>query len=550
MKSQFHALLVLLCCLFPLALSSQTSYVEYAPNQLIVQFSPQKAHPAASPFDRPVLRALNRRYGLQSTRLTGNRQNRNTYLLQFSGKPEVPELAQAYAATGYFEYVEPNYRGYGGGQAMSPPIQPSDAYYSRQWSFDNTGAFNLSPSTQDADIDMDLALDIERGSPGVTVAILDSGVKLDHPEFNGRIWSNVSDPFNGQDDDQNGYVDDTRGWDFAYEDNDPADDFGHGTNVAGIIGANGNNNIGYAGIDWNCRLMILKILDDSNFGLYSWWADAIYYAVDHGAQIINMSVGGTSNSNLLREAVAYAHQNGVTIVACMMNTNSDQPYYPAAFEQTIAVGATDPDDRRTAPFFWDAGSGSNYGSHLDLIAPGNYIYGLHYRSNTNYNTYWGGTSQAAPHVAGVAALLLAQSPGRTPEELREILTGTAEDGVGSEEEDSPGWDPYYGHGRLNAFRALQQTISTEGFHPASFFIYPNPLGSQPLTLQYRENKQRSVTLELFNALGRRVFNRQMDIHPGDLNIDLPALPTGVYQLLISDDEAQYGEKLVITKERP
>ena len=189
--------------------------------------------------------------------------------------------------------------------------------------------------------------------------------------------------------------------------------------------------------------MIGKILDENNSGYYSWWTDAIYYAVDNGAKVINMSVGGSGFSSSMKDAIDYAYNNGVTVVACMMNENNNTTFYPAGYQNTIAVGATNPNDERSAPFFWSTTSGSNYGNHIDVVAPGNYIYGLNYQSDTNYNSYWGGTSQAAPLVTGLSSLLLAQDADKTPDDIRSIIRNTAEDQVGNVSEDISGFDIYY-----------------------------------------------------------------------------------------------------------
>ena len=223
--------------------------------------------------------------------------------------------------------------------------------------------------------------------------------------------------------------------------------------------------------------MICKILDQNNSGLYSWWAEAIYYAVDHGAKVINMSVGGPSFSNTMQTAINYAYNNGVTVVACMMNENNNVTYYPAGYQNTIAVGSTNPNDERSAPFFWSASSGSNYGSHIDVVAPGNYIYGLNYLSNTNYNSYWGGTSQATPLVTGLSSLLLAQDSNRSPDDIRTIIRNTAEDQVGNMSEDMLGFDNYYGYGRINAYQALSQfqvNTNEANFDDLKLSIFPNP----------------------------------------------------------------------------
>jgi subtilisin family serine protease len=380
--------------------------------------------------------------------VSGKKESKSYYTIQFSSSTNLEQVIEEYINSGLVEYAEHDQVGTGGGT-------PNDQYFSRQWSLSNNGTFPLSTAIPGADIQMKSAWDIEQGDTNIVVAIIDSGNKLDHPEFAGRIWTNKNEiPNNSIDDDLNGYVDDFFAWDFVNLDNMPSDDLGHGTCVAGIVGANANNSIGYAGVDWKCKLMNLKVLNSSNSGLYSWFSDAIYYAVNNGAKVINMSLGGSSVSTTLQNAVTYALDNGVTIVACMMNTNSSVIYYPAAYPGVIAVGSTNPNDKRTAPFFWSTSSGSNYGNHISVVAPGNYIYALNHLSNTNYNGYWGGTSQAAPHVAGLASLLLSQNNSRTPAQIKAIIESSAEDTVGDPIEDVVGWDRYYGYGRINAYKAL------------------------------------------------------------------------------------------------
>lgn len=341
-------------------------------------------------------------------------------------------------------------------EALKLPLKltlPNDTFAARQWYIQNPGNFTQSFAREGADIGLLQAWEIEDGDSLVVVAVLDGGADIYHPDLKNRIWRNPNEiPFNNIDDDLNGYVDDTTGWDFVSGDNFPEDETGHGTNVAGIIGAEANNGIGYAGIDKHSRLMICKITDQNGNGKYKDWAEAIYYAVNNGARVINMSVGGITPSKQLTAAVEYALANNVVVVSSMMNTNTMQSYYPAAISGVIAVGATNPDDSRAEPFFWSQESGSNYGNHISVVAPGNYIYGL---SNKGDNYYWGGTSQAAPMVAGLAALLVAQDMSRTPAEIKHIIEITADDQVGDPAQDAEGWDMYYGFGRINAYKALQ-----------------------------------------------------------------------------------------------
>ena len=393
---------------------------------------------------------------------------------------------------------------------------------------------------------MELGWDIEQGDQSIIVAILDYGIKLDHPEFSGRLWTNPNETLNGIDDDNNGYIDDINGWDFANNDDDPTDDHGHGTNVTGIIGANSNNNLGYSGIDWNCKLMIGKILDENNSGYYSWWTDAIYYAVDNGAKVINMSVGGSGFSSSMKDAIDYAYNNGVTVVACMMNENNNTIFYPAGYQNTIAVGATNPNDERSAPFFWSTTSGSNYGNHIDVVAPGNYIYGLNYQSDTNYNFYWGGTSQAAPLVTGLSSLLLAQDTDKTPDDIRSIIRNTAEDQVGNVSEDISGFDIYYGYGRINAYQALLQSSLSinEITNPINLSISPNPLS----TFATVNSALKFNTVLIHNILGVEVLKIDNSSQQNSLKIDFSNLERGVYLAsLLNDNKTVLASKKIIKK---
>ena len=334
---------------------------------------------------------------------------------------------------------------------------PNDEMFYRQWYLQNSGSVAPSsgggPAKVGADIKILSAWEIENGNENVIVAILDSGIKDDHPDLRNRIWINKNEiPDNGIDDDNNGYIDDVRGWDFAYDDRKPDDGFGHGTNIATVIGANVNNSIGFAGIDEKCKMMNCKNLNSDNSGEYGWWAESIKYAVDNGAKIINMSEGGDDYSKVLKTAIDYAVESDVLITAAMMNKGDGRDYYPASYKGVFAVGATDTDDKRCRKFSW--GGGSCWGKHISVVAPGNKIYGLDYESNTNYEVYWSGTSQSTAIVSGIASLLLAQDISRSGEDLKRIIRNSSKDLVGDPKEDSPGWDKYYGFGRVDGYAAL------------------------------------------------------------------------------------------------
>ena len=504
-------------------------------NELVVQFKVNEKPKSSEvlklqKFNNPEIRSLNKSNKIKSIKLTGNKKEKDTYILALDSSKSLEELIKDYKKTGLFEYVEPNYVGSGHGFQNTP----NDAYFNRQWSHYNDGTFSASNATSDADIDTDLAWDITQGDPNLIVAILDSGAKLDHPEFSGRIWVNTNESEDGSDTDSNNFVDDINGWDFVNNDNDPADDHGHGTNVGGIALASGNNNVGYAGVNWNSKIMICKILDDKNSGYYSWWADAVYYAVDNGASVINMSVGGNGSSTLLEDAVNYAYNNNVPVVVSTGNQNS-VIQYPAQYANAFAIGSTNPDDTRSVPFFWSETSGSNYGPELDFVAPGNYMYGLSYSSNTNYNYYWGGTSQAAPHVAGLISLLLSVDSNLTVDEIRTILEETSEDEVG-DSEDTAGWDQYYGHGRINAFQALtHSSLSIDKFKDTNknLIVYPNPTASgSNLKILNLVNGENVITI--YNMIGQKIYKKSHSALDNSATINLPELTTGNYILRINN----------------
>jgi thermitase len=506
--------------------------------QLIVQFKEDKkpksnAVLTLQKFENADIRLLNKSNKIQSIKQTGNKKKKNTYVLKLDSSKPIEELIELYKKTGLFEYVEPNFVGNGHGYRFQSA--PNDAYYERQWSHDNDGTFPLSNATTGADIDTDLAWDITQGDPNLIVAILDSGAKLEHPEFSGRIWINNNENQNSADTDSNNYIDDIHGWDFVNNDNDPTDDHGHGTNVTGIALASGNNSIGYAGVNWNSKIMICKILDANNVGYYSWWAEAIYYAVDNGASVINMSAGGTNASNTLKNAVDYAHRNNVSIVVSVGNQNA-AIQYPANYSNAFAIGSTNPDDTRSVPFFWSTTSGSNYGDELDFVGPGNFIYGLSYLSNTNYDYYWGGSSQAAPLVTGLISLLLSVKPDLTIPEIRTILERSSEDQVG-DAEDTSGWDPYYGHGRINAYNALTDgTLNVFTFenNTKDILVYPNPTASGS-NLKICNLIDDAHTIHIHNMIGQNIYSSSISTINNATTIALPELNPGTYVLKIMNN---------------
>ncbi len=297
----------------------------------------------------------------------------------------------------------------------------------------------------------------------VVVAVIDSGLDWNHKDFAWEnIWQNPGEiPDNGIDDDGNGYVDDAIGWDFFHGSNKPWDYDGHGTFVTGIIAATQNNVTGIAGINPHAKIMVLKALNSFGHTRASFIAEAVLYAANHGAQVINLSVGGKNRTRAEEQAISYALSKGIVVVVAAGNEGTDvADFGPASLEGVITVTATDPNDKR-AMF-------ANWGSGIDIAAPGVDILSLRGRRTdlmrdlpgTDYqpdSAFVGsdkryfrasGTSFAAPIVAGTASLLISKNPNLRAEQVKRILLHSAKD------IETPGIDQLTGYGLLDAKAAL------------------------------------------------------------------------------------------------
>ncbi|MCU0500542.1 MAG: S8 family serine peptidase [Anaerolineae bacterium] len=289
-------------------------------------------------------------------------------------------------------------------------------------------------------LEMPAAWDFTTGRPEVVIAILDTGVYLGHPDLAANIWTNPLEiPDNGIDDDGNGFIDDVHGWNFAGNNNAVADDHGHGTHVAGIAAARINNMTGIAGMAGRTSIMPVKVFypPPNVLGTYEDLIRAMIYAADNGARVINMSLGASSYSRGEEAAVDYAWNHGAIVVAAAGNTGRNTYHYPAAHPNAIAVAATDASDNR-AGF-------STYGDFVDVAAPGASIYSTLMSGSYGYMS---GTSMASPHVAGMAGLIFSLNPQLTNAQVRELIEKNVDD-LGA-----TGWDPYFGHGRINARKSL------------------------------------------------------------------------------------------------
>ena len=377
--------------------------------------------------------ALAEREGLELAELRNG--DRLAVLVDASARAreDVVALLDADEATAY---AEP--------QFIYHPSRQVNDFGDYMWGLNNTG---IAGGTQGADTDAFAAWDLATGA-GVVVAVIDTGVDVTHPDLVPNLWTNPGEiPNNGVDDDGNGYVDDVNGYDFVHRDADPDDNEAHGTHVAGSVAARGDDGYGVPGLAFEAKIMSLKFMDRGWGGTASAAAEAINYAVNNGADIINASWGGAGQSYAIRNAINYARSRGVLFVTAAGNegrNNDSYASYPANYgiDNIISVAASDRRDG-LAGF-------SNYGANkVDLAAPGVDIV------STLPGDTWGymdGTSMASPYVAGAAALVKSVAPANmSVQELRLTLLSSVDPLVSGSSRVATG-------GRLNARAALDLVV--------------------------------------------------------------------------------------------
>ncbi|HUW18268.1 MAG TPA: S8 family serine peptidase, partial [Sedimentisphaerales bacterium] len=430
-------------------------------NQFVVRFKPDVTD--------ADIQALNEQKGAALVRKSPYRRNRYVLRVLNPKARNAIELANLYSENPLVEYATPDFVVIGGYHNLSP----DDTYFASQWALNNTGQ-DPPAGTPDADMDPPEGWGTETGASDIVIAVIDSGVDIDHEDLASKIWTNEVE-LNGEsgvDDDENGYIDDIHGWNFESGTNDPRGTYYHGTACAGLAAADTNNAKGVAGVSWATRVMPLRI---GTLGpITSAAADALDYASNNGADVLTNSWGVSPNADLT-DAITHAKNNGREGKGCPIifsSGNYNGPVaYPATLTQTIAVGASDHYDER-----WDvdSGDGSNFGGELDVVAPtgwgsqaavifwttditgsAGYNWGSTAMGDAagNYTKWFGGTSAAAPQVAGLAALILSRNPHLTADQVQSIIESTADDRA------QPGWDPYYGWGRINAHRAVLEAAS-------------------------------------------------------------------------------------------
>ena len=360
-------------------------------------------------------------------------------------------IASSLTQNPWVVFAEPNVRVHG-------TFVPDDPDY-------NDPALVYGPQTVEAEA----AWDITTGAAGVTVAILDSGVSGGHEDLTGRVLT---------------------GYDFVNDDNDPADDHGHGTHVAGIAAGTAGNTLGMAGIA-QVDVLPVKVLDQNNTGTWADIADGITYAADNGADVINLSLGGYTNSATLESAVDYAYDAGIPMVAAAGNGANSNPFYPAYYTETLAIAATTGSDTR-----WSL---SNYGTQIDMSAPGDTIWSTDWTSGNPTTGYKSrsGTSQAVPHVTGAAALLYSYDSSLTRDEIHDLLTSSAHD-LGAS-----GWDQLYGHGRLDINQALLDAGGSTPTPSPSATSTPSPMPSPtPTSAPYLKRAHGGSTTTYVDTSGQ------------------------------------------------
>ncbi|MBU2446683.1 MAG: S8 family serine peptidase, partial [Bacteroidetes bacterium] len=369
------------------------------------------------------------------------------------------------------EYAEPHF-------VYKVDYTPNDSLYLSQYALNK-----VSAST---------AWDISKGDSSVVIGIIDTGVYWTHPDLSPNIWINKNEiPGNGIDDDGNGYVDDIRGWDFGglngNPDNNPAEDNAyHGTHVAGIASAATDNGIGIAGLGFKCKIMAVKTTRDDqkdpvSGSPYIWYGyDGIVYAANNGAQVINCSWGGSGYSSMAQDVINYANSKGSLVVAAAGNSGSSVEHYPSSYNYVLSVASTGSNDVKSGF--------SNYGYGVDVCAPGNSILST-WRTDTY--SYISGTSMSSPLAAGLAGLVKAKYPSYTAEQIGEKIRVTCDDIYSL----NTSFNYQLGRGRINAWRALQDSINKSVRMLTYTINDASPLGNGNGILEPNESAQLKVNFK-------------------------------------------------------
>jgi len=402
-------------------ISTSISTPDDVPDQVIFKIAEGSNQPHNWAMqEQQTMQRLNQAHGLHQTSRIFSKHTQGPlnkiYRTRLLPGKSALEVSNELKSDPDIEWAEPNYYRY------TKTTLPNDPYYYSQ--------MHLST------INAPQAWDITIGNHEVVIAIIDTGVDWDHPDLEANIWHNSDEiPGDGIDNDNNGFIDDIRGWDFVnadlekvYQgedpgppDNNPKDFHGHGTHVAGIAGATGNNGLGVTGVCWDCTIMPVRAGYKNKYAQgvlqISDIAAALAYAADNGADIINMSFGSSYLSSTERIAIDYAASKGCILIAAAGNKNEGKPHYPSSFHNVLAVASTE-ETSGTKSYF------SNYGLWIDVAAPGSSIYSTYV--DDTYQSM-SGTSMASPVVAGLAALIKSAHPSWSNQQIINQIIAGADD---------------------------------------------------------------------------------------------------------------------------
>jgi len=482
----------------------QSSDKNYLPGVIVVKFkSAIRNALSKTSINEPSLNFVFKKYSVYETTRIFPQHDKppvnpdqvdlsRIYMIRYNGDYDATEVAKDFAREGVVEYAEPHY-------IHRVTFTPNDPMFSvNQWYLKK--------------IQAEQAWDITQGDTTVIIGIIDTGVDWTHLDLAANIWTNPRPGWNP------GYPDDIRGWDFGglhgTPDNDPNEDRpDHGTAIAGLASAVTNNGVGIAGMGFRCKIMPVKVSQDDQrddsgpFILYGY--EGIVYAVDNGAAIINCSWGRpykqSASSRYEQEVINYAYQKGALIVAAAGNGNTSAMYTPASYNHVLSVAATDFNDHRSV---WSYDLASNYGTWVDVSAPGSTIFST-WKENTY--TYSNGTSYSSALVSGVAALVKSLHPLWTPDQVAEQVK------VSAEKIDSLNlaYAGQLGSGRVNAYRAL--TLHSPAVRVVSVTISDSLGGNNDGVADPGETISITITFENFLA---PTTNAEVQITSTDPNVTM------------------------------
>ena len=398
---------------------------------------------------------------------------------------------------------------------------PNDPEIHRQWYLEKIQAFT--------------AWDFVRGDATrhSIIAVIDAGINYNHSDLYGNIWYNEDEQLNGEDDDENGFIDDIQGWDFAEEDNDPEEIFEHGSGVAACISEATDNGVMGAGIGFSCQLMNLKGISDHANLVEAYMP--MFYAAENGAQVINCSWGIPVYREYEQDIINAVWDAGVLIIAAGGSVGT-MLEYPAAYDNVMAVSATDQNDHR-APF-------APYGEHIDICAPG-----------VDIAIPWGddfsilsGTSFSAGMVAGLAGLVATLYPQFTNQQIQQLI----EDAADPIDDLNPSYEGLLGAGRINAANCMMTAIDDDPIlpqHDRLLGSYPNPFNAQT-QIRYELSKSADVSITIYDIMGRRVQSVTIGYQEPGLHFytwDAGGLASGIYFAKLQNGEATDVVRMVLLK---